>query len=231
MYQLKQRTRLSGDEEAVKQIPNPNWDDPDGLWDVCWECNEYIKWTHEHLMFSMLGKEVKPFDEWLFEKHQVYPKHEWMACELSQVVTPCTGIEKEEINKYLIERRNFLDTQKLYNTQIAFDIQMKEDKQLIEEEIKEKWGKKPPEEIRREMCLSPSVFGYLVGKAGLKWDRQRIQSITTVRWRKQNENNEKHFVPTLHVSRRIVRILNLKDGTKVKWSIKSNKIIGNIIEL
>ena len=75
-----------GEEEAVKQIPNPNgeWDTSGDWWDVCWECDEYIKWTYEHMMMSMLKKEMKPFDEWLFEKHQVYPKHESFACILKK---------------------------------------------------------------------------------------------------------------------------------------------------
>jgi len=106
---------------------------------------------------------------------------------------------------------------------------MTEDKQLIEE-IKKIWGKKPPETIRKEMGLSHSVFGFLVGKAGLEWERQRIQTITTVRWQKQIEKGQTYHVPHLNVSRRIVRVLNLQDGTKVKWSSKNRKIIGEIID-
>lgn len=78
-----------GEEEAVKQIPNPNgdWDTSARVWNVCWECGEYVKWAFLHSVYSRIGKELKPFDEWLFEKHKVYPKIEWMACVLKKKST------------------------------------------------------------------------------------------------------------------------------------------------
>ena len=79
------------EEEAVKRIPNPNgeWDDSGDWWDVCWECEQYIEWSKRLAVWNMVKKhtglpEPKPFDEWLFEKHQVYPKHEWMACVIKK---------------------------------------------------------------------------------------------------------------------------------------------------
>jgi len=74
-----------GEEEAVKQRPNPNLDsDYDDKWDVCWECDQYIDWAMQHLCATILNMPIKPFDEWLFEKHQVYPKHESLACVLKK---------------------------------------------------------------------------------------------------------------------------------------------------
>lgn len=74
-----------GEEEAIKQRRNPNMDsDFDDMWDVCWECDQYIDWSMHHLCSTILNKPIKPFDEWLFEKHQVYPKHESLACVLKK---------------------------------------------------------------------------------------------------------------------------------------------------
>lgn len=70
-----------GEEKAVKQRANPNGGKE--IWSVCWECNEYIDWSFENSWcmqaeaMGLKGKMVKPFDEWLFEKHQVYPKGDY----------------------------------------------------------------------------------------------------------------------------------------------------------
>lgn len=69
-----------GEEEAIKQRPNPNLDsDYSDKWDVCWECDQYIDWAMQHMCAAIFDEYIKPFDEWLFEKHQVYPKHESCA--------------------------------------------------------------------------------------------------------------------------------------------------------
>lgn len=106
---------------------------------------------------------------------------------------------------------------------------MEQDSQLVDE-IKKAWGKKPPETIRKNMGLSQSVFGFLVGKAGLSWKRGRIQTITTVKWRKQVEKGKENYIPSLQVSRRIVRVMDLKAGTKIKWKFEGRQIIGSILE-
>ena len=111
---------------------------------------------------------------------------------------------------------------------MTFDSQMEQDSQLIDE-IKKAWGKKPPETIRKSIGLSQSVFGFLVGKAGLDWKRSRMQTITTVKWRKQVENGKENYIPSLQVSRRIIRIMDLKTGTRVKWKFEGKQIIGNIL--
>ena len=70
-----------GEEKAVKQRANPNGGKE--IWGLCWECNEYIDWSFENSWcmqaeaMGLKGKMVKPFDEWLFDKHQVYPKGDY----------------------------------------------------------------------------------------------------------------------------------------------------------
>ena len=70
---------MCGEEEAVKQIPNPNDMGSDEMWDVCWECDLFIRWSFEHIITMHFNKDIKPFDEWLFEKEGVYPKHESLS--------------------------------------------------------------------------------------------------------------------------------------------------------
>ena len=79
-----------GKEKAVLQRASPNYDDKD-IWSLCWECNEYIDWGEEQSWcqqaedMGLKGKMVKPFDEWLFDKHQVYPKNKYSAMVLKKV--------------------------------------------------------------------------------------------------------------------------------------------------
>lgn len=78
-----------GEEKAVLQRADPNYDSKE-IWSICWECDQYIDWSQELSWcqqaeyIGLKGKMVKPFDEWLFEKHQVYPKHESLSCVLKK---------------------------------------------------------------------------------------------------------------------------------------------------
>ena len=66
---------MCGEEKAVLQRASPNGDKE--VWSLCWECDKFIDWSELNSMHMMVGKEFPDFDEWLFEKEQVYPKHEW----------------------------------------------------------------------------------------------------------------------------------------------------------
>lgn len=70
-----------GEEEAIKQRPNPNgeWDDSKKMWEVCWECDKYLDWSMKHMVAHMFGKEIEPFDKWLFKKEKVWPKGEYLS--------------------------------------------------------------------------------------------------------------------------------------------------------
>jgi hypothetical protein len=79
-----------GEEKAVSQRASPNGDKE--IWSLCWECDQYIDWSLEHSWccqaeaMGLNGKMVEPFDQWLFEKHQVYPKHEYLNVKLKKRV-------------------------------------------------------------------------------------------------------------------------------------------------
>jgi len=70
-----------GEEKAILQRASPN--DDKEIWSLCWECDQHIEWgqvlswCQQAESMGLKGKMVKPFDEWLFDKHQVYPKHEY----------------------------------------------------------------------------------------------------------------------------------------------------------
>jgi len=77
------------EEKAVLQRANPNDNEKD-IWSLCWECDQYITWSqelswcHQAEDMGLKGKMVKPFDEWLFDKEQVYPKGEYSAITLKK---------------------------------------------------------------------------------------------------------------------------------------------------
>jgi len=97
----------------------------------------------------------------------------------------------------------------------------------VEEELikrlKELYGKMPLKQIQSKLGVSRSVLLYLLGKAGLPMEQGRIQAITVVRWIPTREGGS---APLLRVSRRVVRVLGLKEGDKVLWSIEKGKIVG-----
>jgi len=76
-----------GEEKAVKKRYNPNgdWDDSKEIWDVCWECDKYIDWSIHHMFAHMMGREIKPFDKWLFEKEKVWPKGKYMNTTIKKM--------------------------------------------------------------------------------------------------------------------------------------------------
>ena len=80
-----------GEEEAIMKIPDPNDMGSKKEWNVCWECDQYIKWSYQLMFARHFGIEIKPFDEWLFEKEGVYPKHESLACVLKKNVVNQTN--------------------------------------------------------------------------------------------------------------------------------------------
>ena len=93
---MKEICNFCGEDEAVKQRRNPNgeWDTSGDIWNVCWECDQYIDWSMQHMCATILNMPIKPFDEWLFEKHQVYPKHESLACILKKKPLFVNGVKK-----------------------------------------------------------------------------------------------------------------------------------------
>ena len=78
------------EEKAVLQRVSPNYDEKD-IWSLCWECDQYITWGQELSWcqqaeaISLNGEMVKPFDEWLFDKHQVYPKGKYSEIVLKKL--------------------------------------------------------------------------------------------------------------------------------------------------
>ena len=78
------------EEKAVLQRANPNYDSKD-IWSLCWECDQYITWSEEFSMcqqaeaMGLEGKMVKPFDKWLFDKHQFWPKTEYSTITLKRI--------------------------------------------------------------------------------------------------------------------------------------------------
>lgn len=78
------------EEKAVMQRASPNYNDND-IWSLCWECDQYITWGQEQSWcqqaedMGLKGTMVKPFDEWLFDKHQVYPKGKYASAVLKRV--------------------------------------------------------------------------------------------------------------------------------------------------
>ena len=81
---------LCGEEKAILQRASPNPRDKD-IWSICWECDKFIdwgledSWCHQAEAMGLKGKTVKPFDQWLFNKEQVYPKHEYASIALKKV--------------------------------------------------------------------------------------------------------------------------------------------------
>ena len=78
--QMEETCTFCGEEKAIKQIPSPNGDKE--IWSVCWECDRYLDWSMKHMLAHMAGKEIKPFDEWLFEKEKVWPKGEYLSATI-----------------------------------------------------------------------------------------------------------------------------------------------------
>jgi len=77
-------------EKAVLQRASPNYNDKD-IWSLCWECDQYITWSFELSWcrqaedMGLKGKMVKPFDKWLFDKYQVYPKGEYVSAVFRKI--------------------------------------------------------------------------------------------------------------------------------------------------
>jgi len=71
-----------GEEKAVLQRASPNGDKK--LWSLCWECDKYIDWGELKGMMAMVGMEILPFDQWLFDREQVYPKYEYSTITLKR---------------------------------------------------------------------------------------------------------------------------------------------------
>ena len=70
------------EEKAVLQRSSPNGDK--NIWSICWECDKYIDWGELNSMHMIAGKDFPDFDEWLFKKEQVYPKHEYSTFVLKK---------------------------------------------------------------------------------------------------------------------------------------------------
>ena len=81
---------LCGEEKAVLQRASPNTGDRE-IWSLCWECDKFIDWGLEDSWcqnaeaMGLKGKSIPDFDMWLFEKEQVYPKHEWSSMRLKKL--------------------------------------------------------------------------------------------------------------------------------------------------
>lgn len=80
-----------GKEKAVLQRSSPNGDKK--IWDLCWECNEFLDWSFENSTYihaksmgiDMDGiKDPKDFDQWLFDKHRVWPKEDYASFTLKK---------------------------------------------------------------------------------------------------------------------------------------------------
>ena len=86
---IEETCTFCSEEKAVLQRANPNDNEKD-IWSLCWECDQYITWSQESSWcqqaedMGLEGKMVKPFDEWLFDKHQVYPKGKYSNITLKK---------------------------------------------------------------------------------------------------------------------------------------------------
>jgi len=65
------------EEKAVVQRQDPNGSKD--LWSLCWECDKFLDWSSLNSMCLMAGTKLLPFDQWLFDKEKVYPKHEYSS--------------------------------------------------------------------------------------------------------------------------------------------------------
>ena len=68
-----------GKEKATLQRASPNGNKE--IWSLCWDCDKFIDWSEIDAMnkqfahLSIEPRELKPFDEWLFDRYSVYPKN------------------------------------------------------------------------------------------------------------------------------------------------------------
>lgn len=89
MPPMEDTCTFCGKEKAVLQRADPNG--TKDILSLCWECNEFITWSLEDLWcrqaeeMGLKGRKVKPFDEWLFDKHQVWPKHSYSTIHLKKI--------------------------------------------------------------------------------------------------------------------------------------------------